>query len=809
MPLPKSRNKVYHLEEDEKELLDDSWEENFSDDEDDYVMSERRRSQKAFKKKQEQQTMNKNRMKFFHALKEHRDSEVESKKEEYDQYPPRNEDLDDWTHSMNQEELMFRQKPFENRSEPQAPPPLQRPETSGGDRGKTAGGLRFRTLDEETIEKKRDLDSIRRDLKSPHVTYITSQDLRTSNTKEDPDLTRSLLVQNEELKRQNESLQRALEEERSKYRFKELQEEREKYMRERERSARVIQRGWVSNSLKRSEKRRIKNLEKYGFSLVKKTWTSIPQESGGYCPSKVMVFENSSTSTVTVLAEDVRTNLTKNLELKTDEDQYMDNENVEQNLFINKEGLLEIKNIDVQEVSLSHQNTEKPLIDIDNEKSFDQNESPLFTTEKSVSRDQLINEDDEEDSLQSEEPFIEEDQEVIIEESKSIKNANDNYQEQSEPKEEGALEQDQFELYEDPLSSNHEIEEMKEKSSSDISISEDEINLEPEEELNEIIQETEEEIQAKKAEEEALAKKRNQAAQLIQDYHKYGSQARQRAKEQTFKRVVPLREDKFMVTVKDDKETEKGKVVQCYGVTRWKNYPSIQVSPYLVDKICQNSDKQQPNEAIFDQVELTWDEMKLKNQTPESEPIEVDQFDDIDTVDDLSIPVEDENPDGLDLGEEEEEEEPIINAEIEELRKHEQSREEEDDLLVDEGSGFDPEVQSDIEVHQKAEEEPLIENSTHKEEEDEAQETRKKGSFFSDGMQGNSDDYLREGTNTSENNLDGILKIEGEKMDFREAMSSDNEPKKRAEQDLPGIVVFKRKKLISFQMLFLIDCRNL
>lgn len=101
MPLPKSRNKVYHLEEDEKELLDDSWEENFSDDEDDYVMPERRRSQKAFKKKQEQQTMNKNRMKFFHALKEHRDSEVESKKEEYDQYPPRNEDLDDWTHSMN------------------------------------------------------------------------------------------------------------------------------------------------------------------------------------------------------------------------------------------------------------------------------------------------------------------------------------------------------------------------------------------------------------------------------------------------------------------------------------------------------------------------------------------------------------------------------------------------------------------------------------------------------------------------------------------------------------------------------------
>jgi hypothetical protein len=38
---------------------------------------------------------------------------------------------------------------------------LIRPGTSGGDRGKTAGGLRFRTLDEETLKKKRDLDAMR------------------------------------------------------------------------------------------------------------------------------------------------------------------------------------------------------------------------------------------------------------------------------------------------------------------------------------------------------------------------------------------------------------------------------------------------------------------------------------------------------------------------------------------------------------------------------------------------------------------------------------------------------------------------
>jgi hypothetical protein len=169
---------------------------------------------------------------------------------------------------------------------------------------------------------------------------------------------------NEELKRKNETLQRALEEERSKNRIKELQEERENYMRERDHSARVIQRAWVSNSIRRSEKNRIKNLEKYGFKLVKKSWTSIPKEQGGYSPSKVYVFENSSTSTVTVIAENVRTNETRNLEILTKESSHqIQSDNVDQNLFITKAGSLEIKNIDIQEVSISRQNTEEPLID--------------------------------------------------------------------------------------------------------------------------------------------------------------------------------------------------------------------------------------------------------------------------------------------------------------------------------------------------------------------------------------------------------------------------------------------------------------
>jgi hypothetical protein len=43
--LPKSRNKVYHLDEDEKDLLEDSWEENISEgEEDEYSMPVRRRN---------------------------------------------------------------------------------------------------------------------------------------------------------------------------------------------------------------------------------------------------------------------------------------------------------------------------------------------------------------------------------------------------------------------------------------------------------------------------------------------------------------------------------------------------------------------------------------------------------------------------------------------------------------------------------------------------------------------------------------------------------------------------------------------
>ena len=66
--LPKSRNKVYQLEEDEKDLLDDSWEENISDEE----MIDTNPN------------MERNKVKFYQDLKDHRESELENKKENYD-----------------------------------------------------------------------------------------------------------------------------------------------------------------------------------------------------------------------------------------------------------------------------------------------------------------------------------------------------------------------------------------------------------------------------------------------------------------------------------------------------------------------------------------------------------------------------------------------------------------------------------------------------------------------------------------------------------------------------------------------------
>lgn len=47
--LPKSRNKVYQLEEDEKDLLDDSWEENISDEEDNHPTHKQMRENQEMK----------------------------------------------------------------------------------------------------------------------------------------------------------------------------------------------------------------------------------------------------------------------------------------------------------------------------------------------------------------------------------------------------------------------------------------------------------------------------------------------------------------------------------------------------------------------------------------------------------------------------------------------------------------------------------------------------------------------------------------------------------------------------------------
>ena len=382
-----NRNQMYDLQEDEKELLDDSWQENVSDNETE-GHNKNERIQKSISEKQQ---MASSRKKFYHAIKEQNET-INASQSEKDKFQVTNinDDLEDWqgTKIDLTQNKMFREKVQETFYEPQQQQP------SGGDRCKTAGGLRFRTLDEEKQKKKRDLDSRRKELKSPQVNYINSSDLRNSNLaspnerESEVGMTHSLLVENNQLKRRNQDLMRALEEERSKNRIKELQKERQKYMSERDSSARVIQRGWVSNSFRRSEKRRIENLKKYGFTLIKKSWTAIPRELGGYSPSKVMVFENNSTSTLTVIAEDVKTNQVKNVEIKIGQkNTSFAAKELDKKCYLTKEGQLEIRDISVKEVSLSDHNTEEPLIDKDEQVSFDriQMESPLFPTEKSRS----------------------------------------------------------------------------------------------------------------------------------------------------------------------------------------------------------------------------------------------------------------------------------------------------------------------------------------------------------------------------------------------------------------------------------------
>ena len=68
-----------------------------------------------------------------------------------------------------------------------------------------------------------------------------------------------------------------------------------------------------------------------------------------------------------------------------------------------------------------------------------------------------------------------------------------------------------------------------------------------------------------------------------------------------------------MVTIKDSKDAAGGKVVQCYGITKWKNYKNVEVSPYLIEKISKNAETDSLHEAIFNEIELTWEDMKLKN----------------------------------------------------------------------------------------------------------------------------------------------------------------------------------------------------
>ena len=181
------------------------------------------------------------------------------------------------------------------------------------------------------------------------------------------------------------------------------------------------------------------------------------------------------------------------------------------------------------------------------------------------------------------------------------------------------------------------------------------------------------------------------------------------------------------MTIKDDKEVSGAMKVNCYGVNIRKTYPCVNVSPYLVEKISKKSNLS-PHEAIFGQVQLTAEDMHLKDQTPPSEPLQIDQFDHLDLGDADGI----SNPGGYnivvdELNGEEEEEEPLLDDDLA-LDKH--GEEDQEELLITESLSLNDsrtQQQGKGVVIESVVEEPLIKDTNKK--------IPSKNSFFSTGMQ--------------------------------------------------------------------------
>ena len=91
-----------------------------------------------------------------------------------------------------------------------------------------------------------------------------------------------------------------------------------------------------------------------------------------------------------------------------------------------------------------------------------------------------------------------------------------------------------------------------------------------------------------------------------------------------------------MVQIRDSNSQPGGKTAVCYGITKKALFPKIKISPYLVQKIGKKSQKP-IEEAIFDQLEIDDRSFRLRDQTPQSEPVEADLFDNADEIHNLEF----------------------------------------------------------------------------------------------------------------------------------------------------------------------------
>lgn len=91
-----------------------------------------------------------------------------------------------------------------------------------------------------------------------------------------------------------------------------------------------------------------------------------------------------------------------------------------------------------------------------------------------------------------------------------------------------------------------------------------------------------------------------------------------------------------MVQIRDSTSHSGGKTAVCFGISKKAMYPKVKISPYLVQKIAKKSPKS-TEEAIFDQLEINENIFRLKDQSPQSEPVEIDMFDNADEINNLDF----------------------------------------------------------------------------------------------------------------------------------------------------------------------------